>query len=137
MSDLKLCVDWKTKYLPSRVHAPQHSAGGSFQPVSKARRPDPSLLTSQSEVAFVCGSVTVNRNKFPSGDQRIQEGVPFRFTSGREPVPLVFTPKRARRLAYRTLSPSGNQAASVEATSFIRCPGPETVGITQSGPRQR
>src|SRR5262245_14131447 len=27
-----LRVDWKTKYFPSEVHFPQHSAGGLFQP---------------------------------------------------------------------------------------------------------
>src|SRR5579864_7987138 len=40
--------DWKTKYLPSVVHLPQHSSGGLCQPGSNGCRPVPSTETSRS-----------------------------------------------------------------------------------------
>ena len=74
-------VDWKTKYLPSGVQLPQHSAGGVFQPESKGRRLVPSPRTSHSELEAVLASATVKRSVLPSGDQRGQAARPGALTS--------------------------------------------------------
>ena len=46
-----LFFDWKTKYLPSEVHWPQHSVGGGFQPGSNgaASLPDDGNLPQRAE----------------------------------------------------------------------------------------
>src|SRR5215472_16688022 len=83
ISVLPLWVDWKTKYLPSGVQLPQHSAGGWFQPASKGRRFVPSAETSQMEKApiLMLLSPSVNRSRLPSGAQRGQNAVLGRLTS--------------------------------------------------------
>src|ERR1700728_1874425 len=81
--------DWKTKYLPSGVQLPQHSAGGVFQPVSSGCRPLPSGAISQ--MAEPLAPFTVKRNRVPLGDQRGHEAVPAEVASrrGSDPSPLA------------------------------------------------
>src|SRR5215472_5019760 len=83
ISVLLLRVDWKTKYLPSDVQLPQHSAGGWFQPGSKGCRFVPSAESSQMERAptLLKVSPSVNRSRLPSGDQRGQNAVSGRLTN--------------------------------------------------------
>src|SRR5271157_180970 len=81
---------WKTKYLPSGVHLPQHSLGVLFQPGSKARRLPPSAETCHRERLLVLGSLRVKRKIDPSGDQRISLGVPAVNKSWRGLLPSLF-----------------------------------------------
>src|SRR6476469_2001506 len=56
---IPLRVDWKTKYLPSRVQVPQHSFGGWFQPSRRGWSSVPSADTYQSEIELVLESCRV------------------------------------------------------------------------------
>ena len=64
-----LFFDWKTKYLPSEVHWPQHSVGGGFQPGSNSAASLPDTETCHNERRALFLSPAENRISEPSGDQ--------------------------------------------------------------------
>ena len=68
--------DWKTKYFPSGVQLPQHSAVGRVQFGNRGRSLFPANANSHSDVARVAESTTVNRKREPSGEQRSQNALP-------------------------------------------------------------
>src|SRR5215469_3389710 len=111
-SVLPLRVDWKTKYLPSGVQLPQHSAGGRFQPGRKGWGVFPSADISQIEDKPVSLSVRLSRRRPPSGDQRGHHSAPGRLTSFLSSVPSLFTQYRSPPLTYAISRPSGDQVAS-------------------------
>src|SRR5215469_17776483 len=113
ISVLPLRVDWKTKYLPSGVQLPQHSAGGWFQPGNKGWRFVPSAETSQMERApiLLLLSPSVNRSRLPSGDHRGQNAVSGRITSFRGSVPSLFARYKSRSRTKAISRASGDQVA--------------------------
>src|SRR5216117_3260147 len=86
-------ADWKTKYLPSGVQVPQHSAGGLLNPANNGRRWLPSASTCQSALPLF-EACTVKRRRLPSGDQRGQNGVPSTHTIFRESFPSILASYR-------------------------------------------
>src|SRR6516225_9233946 len=86
--------DWNTKYFPSGVHFPQHSLGGLCQPGSNGRRFVPSTDTSQSDIALVLRSVTLNRSSLPSSDHTGALAKPVTETSLLGSVPSLVARNR-------------------------------------------
>ena len=68
--------DWKTKCFPSGVQFPQHSAWDRTIRAATAAVFCLANVNSQSDVARVAESITVNRKREPSGAQRSQKALP-------------------------------------------------------------
>src|SRR5271163_2322246 len=82
-------VDWKTYERPSGLHRPQHSAAAGFHPSRSLCTDVPSLATSHRDERSVLVSITVMRNRFPSGDHRIDDAVPGNSAIVLWPVPSL------------------------------------------------
>src|SRR5437773_10553446 len=127
---------WKTKYLPSGVQLPQHSAGGLLHPSNRRCRLLPPAETSHIDGHWfwgsLSGSVTVNRISFPSGDHRGQLATPGSSTSFRDSVPSALATYRARSWEYTIDSPPGDHAASTAVKPSRRRGETPTTGIAQS-----
>src|ERR1700722_6202700 len=80
-------VDWKTYDRPSGFHLPQHSAAAGFHPPRSLYKNVPSLETTHREERSVFESITVMRNRFPSGDHRMDDAVPGNSAIFLWPVP--------------------------------------------------
>src|SRR5271156_5907181 len=96
--------DWKTKYLPSGIQAPQHSAGVPFHPTSNWWRPLPFAAISQMLEPLL--SAKVKRNAAPSGDQRGHEAMPGKLTSLRGSLPSAFAAEMSLPEGYANRFPS-------------------------------
>ena len=103
---------WKTKYLPSGVQLPQHSAGGLLHPSNRRCRLLPPAET--------------------SGDHRGQLATPGSSTSFRDSVPSALATYRARSWEYTIDSPPGDHAASTAVKPSRRRGETPTTGIAQS-----
>src|SRR5260370_19437838 len=80
------------------------------------RRFFPSADISQMEEKPVLFSVTVNRSRVPSRDQRSHEGAPGRPASFASAVPSVPARHNASLFPYAMIRPSGDQTASTAMT---------------------
>src|SRR5258708_26286306 len=84
------------------------------------RRFFPSADISQMEEKPVLFSVTVNRSRVPSRDQRSHEGAPGRSASFVSALPSLPARYNALLFPYANLRPSGDQVASSAMTPPAR-----------------
>src|SRR5215472_99563 len=102
--------DWNTKYLPSWVHLPQHSLGGSCQLLSRGCSPVPSAAISHNEVRPP-PAVSVKRLRLPSGDTLGQAPAPAKSVI-LCPLDPSFSATYMAGPLMKTMSPSEKNPAS-------------------------
>src|SRR5215468_10724477 len=111
---------------------PQHSCGGSCQPLNNSCRLEPSLLISHSEARSDCPKI-VKRLRFPSGaNTRLSGGLSVE-TKRREPVPSPLAKCRAESFENAICWPSADQRKSTATMSPTRRGEPAGKGNDQYG----
>src|ERR1700751_5444164 len=99
--------------LPSAVHLPQHSSGGSCQPASKPPRSTLFADSSQTRCWTRLPGVSEvsNRKWLLSSDHVTFLISPVILTTLRDSVPSAFARNKSFRFAYARIFPSGDRGA--------------------------